>query len=100
VDIYRNTIVGRINFVSSPDAEDGPFRFRYNVILNDDQDGAYPYVSFQEGYEDLSVIEMPDLPAEDGNLKGDRESGYVDADGRLVGDYRADYLGWLGHEIP
>lgn len=92
IDIYRNTFVGGIARVRNADSADGPFNFRYNVIVNENA-GSTDRIT-------LENVSDPSRVTYTGNLVGGAAAGIVDANGLLQGSYRTQYLGSRGHEIP
>lgn len=86
----RNTFVGRVN-LKMLDNTHGPVHFAGNVIVNDETARASRIM-----YE-LAVDESRLTVAN--HLAGARNEGIVDVDGRLVGAYRAEFLGARGYEL-
>jgi hypothetical protein len=87
IDVYRNTLVGRV-MVRNTDAADGPFNFYNNVIINNDP-GTHLY---------LESVSAPDRITTLNNLVGNTGSGIVDANGTLTANY-AQYVGSRGHQV-
>jgi len=89
--IYRNTLVGRVR-IRSVDATNGPFYFRYNVIVNSDPGtpaGSHIY------HEEVTA---PSRIIVSNNLVGYPADGIVDASGRLTAAY-SSYLGTHGSQL-
>jgi hypothetical protein len=91
IDVYRNTIVGP-TLVASVDAEDGPFVWSRNVIVNGEQ--GVPAGSHIDHYE----VSEPTRIILDENIVGDPSDGIVDAEGNLTEAY-AEYRGTHGHRV-
>jgi hypothetical protein len=87
IDIYRNTLMGPV-WLRGTDANDGPFRFYDNVIINSDS-GSHIYYM---GTVDASRVMISN------NLTGSSGSGIVDGSGLLTSAY-AQYRGVRGHEL-
>jgi hypothetical protein len=89
IHIYRNTLVGGVR-VRNTDADDGPFHFTRNVIVND---GA--------GQDRIALenVTAGDRIHYAENLAGTMADGVVDAEGNLIGDYRK-HAGTRGHQLP
>jgi hypothetical protein len=91
IHIYRNTLVGRVR-VRNVDSADGVFRFRNNVIVNNDSGTpAGSHVVF-ESVADPSRIVITD------NLVGNPSSGVVDSSGALASEFTR-FLGTHGHQV-
>jgi hypothetical protein len=90
LDVYRNTILGRA-YVARADAEDGPFHWSRNVIVND--------TAGTPGDSGIALIDVPDPTRVvlDDNLRGSTADGIVDAEGNLTDAYDA-YRGTHGYE--
>ncbi len=92
VNVYRNTLVGSVYVSTLNDANDGPFTFKNNVIVNSDT--GYPSQIMTYGaYTNLVVIGT----GSEANLAA--TSGIVDSAGNLTGTYQ-QYLGTHGYQIP
>lgn len=98
VDVYRNTLVGAIRVQPAAADQGGPFRFRNNVILNNNG-GHSARVTFDNPANRGLVIAGTGASA---NVVGRLGSGIVNEGGdlALVGPSRKAYLGTHGHEIP
>jgi hypothetical protein len=91
IDIYRNTIKGRIR-VRNTDAADGPFNFYDNVILNDDSGTPSGSKILHESVSAPARVTTRD------NLVGPLNSTIIDTIGLLTSQY-SQYLGLRGHQI-
>lgn len=85
IDIYRNTVVGRVR-VRNTDAADGPFRFYDNVLIN--SEGA-TRIDLENVSAVTQVITRDNLTA---------SSGVVDSTGSLTSQY-SQYVGTRGWEV-
>lgn len=93
VYVDRNTFEGNVT-VREASAEDGPFHFRDNVIVNDNA-ASEPLPGIV-----CASCEAPQTVTVDSpDLVGTAQDGVIDDDGRLAGSYRARYLGLVGHEL-
>jgi hypothetical protein len=91
IDIYRNTFVSRVR-VRNTDAQDGPFRFYNNVIVNGDSgtpNGSHIY------FESVSA---PSVITSINNLAGYPNASIVNSSGLLTSSYQ-QYLGTHGYEL-
>lgn len=90
VHIYRNTINGptRVREVS---ADDGPFHFFNNVIVNNNPGSSGSHIEF------VSVAAPARVVVRD-NLVGGPGDGIIDSNGLLSGDFER-YLGTMGHMV-
>ncbi len=89
IHLYRNTFVGTVR-VRNTDAEDGPFDFTHNVIVNSNR--GTDHVTF-ESVDDPTRVSFTD------NISGTPADGIVDENGELQGEW-TDYIGSRGHAIP
>jgi hypothetical protein len=87
VDIYRNTVIGRLQ-IENIGSNNGPFRVYNNVIVNNDSgtpSGSHVYAS-------SSSYEFGD------NLTGYPSDGLVDSFGALTGN-STRFIGTHGHQL-
>lgn len=89
IHLYRNTFLGMVR-VRNTDAEDGPFHFDHDVIVNDDT-GTDHITSYQ--------VTAPGQIIYGDNLSGFPADGIIDANGNLAGSYVSN-LGTQGYQIP
>jgi hypothetical protein len=92
IDTYRNTFVGRVQ-VTGVGADNGPFTFSNNVIVNSDSGtpaGSHIY------HDD---VDAPNRIILSNNLAGNPNQNIVDANGNLTASY-AQYVGTHGHQRP
>jgi hypothetical protein len=90
--IERNTFVSRV-WALNVDASDGPFRLTRNVIVNGDN--GTPAGSHIVHVDAVSAPTRIILLEQ---LAGFQADGIVDAQGRLQGTYRTQWLGLRGAE--
>ena len=91
IHIDRNTLVGPVR-VRNADSADGPFRFRNNVIVNNNSGTPAGSRVVLEAVSDTSRVVITD------SLAGTSGSGIIDSSGALTGDF-VRYLGTHGHQL-
>lgn len=89
--IYRNTLIGRVR-ARNVDSSDGPFRFRNNVIVNNDAGTPSGSHILFENVSDPARIVVTD------NLAAFPSAGVVDSRGLLAGE-SVRYIGMYGHQL-
>lgn len=89
VYVYRNTILAEVEAIALTPSN-GPFVFRNNILINDGGDA--------NGILHTKIEATARLVVE-GNLWASSADGVVNAEGRLVGDFRSEQLNRVGHEI-
>lgn len=88
--IFRNTFIGPVSFQNVTTSK-GPYYLRENVIIND---------ASTADHTTCGNCTNPELVISERNLVGTAADGIVDAQGRLQGTWRDEFLGTRGHELP